>query len=222
MATARILILLLLILLLLPILAGSVAGRTISVPHSEPDIEAALLNATEGDTILIAGGYQLGTIHVQKNVTISGLGRPLVPFDIVGGGYRLTPVRQSILPEYYYLSYGLIIVFDPQESSNRTISLRARIPIEDVPELDPLSIGFYRLDTGRIQRVSTTYAVEHEVRVNATIPQDKSGTYAILGKRRFPFGPAIQGITLIALAAAGVLALFLSRGKRRAVRTIQP
>lgn len=199
--------------ILVVILASAGDGRVIQVPDDISTLDGALANATDGDLILIGPGYYTETLNVQANVTIAGIGRPLTTFNITGGGYTLTLVRQRPIPDYHYMSYGLVIAMDP--SAEGELLMQATIPAEDVGVLDPLSIGFYRLEEDRVIPLSTTYALGREVRVTARIDRQYSGTYAILGRRYFPFWPAIQGITIIMLVFASLLALHFYRRRQR-------
>ncbi|MDH7593298.1 MAG: hypothetical protein QHG99_02945 [Methanomicrobiales archaeon] len=198
--------------LLVITLACAACGKVIQVPEDESTLEAALKNATEGDLILIGPGYYTETLDVRANVTIAGIGRPLTVFNITGGGYNLTLVKQRPIPDYHYLSYGLVVSMDP--TAEGELLMQTTIPSEEVGVLDPLSIGFYRIEGDRVVPLSTTYALGREVRVTAGIDRHHSGMYAILGRRWFPFWPAIQGITVIMLVFASLLALYFYRRRR--------
>lgn len=191
--------------------AHSSGGVVIHVPEEVPTLQMALANTSEGDLIVIGHGYYTDAMKVQPNITIAGIGQPLVAFNITGGSYSLVLERQRPIPDYHYLSYGLNISL---EGGNGGITLFTAIPLEEAGVLDPLSIGFYRIRGEDAIPISTTYAVGKEIRVTAIV--DQSGIYALLGRRWLPFWPAIQGITIIMLLAAGLAALHMYRRRRRA------
>lgn len=190
--------------------SGNAMAKTVQVPEECPTLEMALENASDGDIIVLGYGYYAGRLQVEPNVTIAGVGRPLTPFNITGGGYTLVLERQKPLPDYHYMSYGLTLAL---EKEGERITFLTVIPLEEAGVLDPLSIGFYRIEGEKVIPLSTTYVVEKEIRVSASI--DRSGAYALLGRRWFPFWPAIQGITTIVLVAAAIVALYLYRGRRK-------
>jgi len=112
LASAFVLILASVFLVTIPIIPTSASPAEIHVPTNYPTIQAAVGNASSGDTIIVAAGTYTGAI-VDKNVTISGAS---------GGASIITSGVPYKVSSSLYTAFRLDATADGAEIRNFTIN----------------------------------------------------------------------------------------------------
>jgi hypothetical protein len=83
-------------------------------------------------------------------------------------------------------------------------------------DIDPFTFGIYRVDQGAPRFTGVTYVSGQSIRTTTTLNASEDGTYALLARKKTPFGLTIEGITSVFLLIAALVALFLYRRRRAA------
>ncbi len=78
-------------------------------------------------------------------------------------------------------------------------------------DIDPFTFGIYRVDRGTPLFTGVTYVTGQTIRTSTTLNATADGTYALLARKKIPFGLTIEGITSVFLLIAALIALFLYR-----------
>jgi len=104
-----------------------------------------------------------------------------------------------------------ISIFGTPGSQMPNVRLEAEDDLQKWGNIDPLTFGFYRVDGKRPLFTSTTYVTGNLMRTSAMLESPVDGTYALMAKRRVPFGITIEGIALVIVLIAAVTAFALHR-----------
>jgi hypothetical protein len=80
-------------------------------------------------------------------------------------------------------------------------------------DIDPFTFGIYRVDHGAPLFTGVTYVSGQSIRTTTVLNATVDGTYALLARKKTPFGLTIEGITSVFLLIAALAALFLYRRK---------
>jgi hypothetical protein len=83
-------------------------------------------------------------------------------------------------------------------------------------DIDPFTFGIYRVDRGTPLFTGVTYVSAQSIRTTTMLNTSSDGTYALLARKKTPFGLTIEGITSVFLLIAALAALFLYRRRRMA------
>jgi|GEM_PF-4447254 len=123
----------------------------------------------------------------------------------------------SCLPGKRYTGYRYfgdridtaLINISPYEQS--WINLDATTNPQLIDDIDPFTFGFYSTNGNMPIIIGRTYVSGNTVKTSARINDTPFGVYALLGKRKIPFGLTIEGITFIFLIIAALIALLIYR-----------
>ena len=77
------------ITLLVLLLGDSASAATIKVPEDYAKIQWAIDNATAGDTIQVQSGTYYENVNVNKQLTLRGIGMPVVNANYIGNAITL-------------------------------------------------------------------------------------------------------------------------------------
>jgi hypothetical protein len=113
-----------------------------------------------------------------------------------------------------FRSFGERVRISPE--LNRTqgtdvVEIDAEADLQTWEDIDPFTFGIYRVDQGTPHFTGVTYVSGQSVRTTATLNASVDGTYALLARKKVPFGLTMEGITSIFLLIAALVALFLYR-----------
>ncbi|MDD1675853.1 MAG: right-handed parallel beta-helix repeat-containing protein [Methanomicrobiales archaeon] len=97
------------------------------------------------------------------------------------------------------------------------VKIEAEADVEMWDDIDPFSFGIYRVDRGAPLFTGLTYVSGDTIRTSTSLNASGDGSYALLARKKTPFGLTIEGITFAFLVVAGLAALFLYR-RRRGIR----
>jgi hypothetical protein len=128
----------------------------------------------------------------------------------------------SLAPPISYSGYryfGDRVRITPE--GNRTqdtdmVKITAFADVRMWEDIDPFTFGIYRVDHGEPLFTGVTYVSGQGIRTSTVLNASADGTYALLAKKKTPFGLTIEGITYIFLIVAALAALFLYRRRSRA------
>jgi hypothetical protein len=82
-------------------------------------------------------------------------------------------------------------------------------------DIDPFTFGVYRVDHGTPLFTGVTYVSGQSIRTTTVLNATADGTYALLARKKTPFGLTIEGITSVFLLVAALAALFLYRRRMK-------
>jgi hypothetical protein len=97
------------------------------------------------------------------------------------------------------------------------VKIDAEADVRMWEDIDPFTFGVYRVDRGAPLFTGITYVSGQSIRTTTILNASADGTYALLAKKKIPFGLTIEGITSVFLLIAALVALFLYQ-RRRAAR----
>ncbi|MDD1678310.1 MAG: right-handed parallel beta-helix repeat-containing protein, partial [Methanomicrobiales archaeon] len=101
------------------------------------------------------------------------------------------------------------------------VKIDAEADVQMWDDIDPFTFGIYRVDHGAPLFTGVTYVSGQSIRTSTMLNASADGTYALLAKKKTPFGLTIEGITSVFLLVAALAALFLYR-KRQMTRRGPP
>lgn len=153
-----------------------------------------------GNGTTVSKDIDSSTTYHHGRVTITGTNyafsfSPPTPF----AGYRTEG-------DYIHIS-----IFGTPGSQRPNVRLEAEDDLQEWGNIDPLTFGFYRVDGKRPLFTSTTYVTGNLLRTSVMLESPVDGTYALMAKRRVPFGITIEGIALVIVLIAAVTAFALHR-----------
>jgi hypothetical protein len=113
-----------------------------------------------------------------------------------------------------FRSFGERVRINPEVNRTRdtdTVKIDAEADARMWEDIDPFTFGIYRVDRGAPLFTGITYVSGQAIRTTTMVNASADGTYALLAKKKTPFGLTIEGITSVFLLIAALVALFLYR-----------
>jgi hypothetical protein len=116
-----------------------------------------------------------------------------------------------------YRSFGERVRISSEVNRTRDtdmVKIDAEADVRMWEDIDPFTFGIYRVDRGAPTFTGITYVSGQSIRTTSLLNASADGTYALLAKKKIPFGLTIEGITSAFLLIAALVALFLYRRRR--------
>ncbi len=132
-------------------------------------------------------------------------------FNLEGQNFAFRLVPSQEMSGFRQFGEDLHVFFLPVEGDGQVI-LTSVVNLQQWEDIDPFTFGFYRMREEGPVLAGTTYVSGTTIRARAEIREE--GLYILLAKKKIPFGLTIEGITVVFLVIAGVIALLLHRRNR--------
>jgi hypothetical protein len=132
-------------------------------------------------------------------------------FTLEGQNFAFALMPPEKMSGFRQFGEQVRIVLLSEEGGGHVI-LESEVNLQQWEDIDPFSFGIYQMREGEPVFTGTTYVSGSTIQTRAEIVE--GGTYSLLAKKKTPFGLTIEGITLVFLVIAGLVALLLYRRNR--------
>ncbi|MDD1673027.1 MAG: right-handed parallel beta-helix repeat-containing protein [Methanomicrobiales archaeon] len=130
-----------------------------------------------------------------------------------GENFAFSFVKPGTYPGYRFFGDRVRIISEADGPSD-SVSIEAETFVRMWEDIDPFTFGIYRVDRDTPIFTGVTYVSGQDIRTSTNLNATDDGIYALLAKKKTPFGLTIEGVASIFLLIAVFVAMVLYRSRR--------